>query len=246
MIDNQAPHAAVRTVVVHLGSVAMMRPQYVDLLDVDEQARYFSYRAPERRASFGLGAVAIRLIGGRSAGVHPRRVTVNRRCRWCGEPHGKPAIGEADSPFVSLSRSGGAIVIASSTAALGVDIEHVRRQDHSRLAQRICSDEPTPATPEDLTTVWCRKEAVVKATGDGIGVGLHRVRVTPADQPPRLLSYPRQVCFAVADLPLRAELTGAVAVRHTDRIQVTIRSLSDLLSDVDRVTAVDPCVTWAR
>ena len=42
----------------------------------------------------------------------------------------------------------------------------------------------------DFFTYWTRKEALVKATGDGVAVPLSEVVVTPPGTPPALLGYP--------------------------------------------------------
>jgi len=72
--------------------------------------------------------------------------------------------------------------------------------------------------PEAFYRYWTRKEAVVKATGDGITVDLQLVRVSGVDEPPRLLSYPDRpaIAAAIRDLNPGGGHVAAVCVL-TDR-----------------------------
>ncbi|MDQ1443913.1 MAG: 4-phosphopantetheinyl transferase [Acidimicrobiaceae bacterium] len=88
--------------------------------------------------------------------------------------HGKPT--RADGPFFNLSHSGErALLAVCDQAAVGVDVEQVRplaRPD--AVAERIMSPAElagyrAAADPmRFLLEVWTSKEAVVKATGEGI------------------------------------------------------------------------------
>ena len=98
---------------------------------------------------------------------------------------GKPSIvGYGDLGF-SLSRSSGLALIALTRGrAVGVDIERVDPTvDHDRLAERFFS----PGEADHLRSLadpdrraaffrlWVAKEAVVKASGAGLGDGLSHV-----------------------------------------------------------------------
>lgn len=89
-------------------------------------------------------------------------------------PHGKPAL--TGGPHFNLSHSGGLAVVAVCRAApVGVDVEAVRPLRRLRgLAERVMSAEELSAferarDPERFFfELWTRKEAVVKAIGEGI------------------------------------------------------------------------------
>lgn len=85
--------------------------------------------------------------------------------------------------------------------------------------------------PVDLFTYWCRKESVVKATGDGLQAGLAEVVLGPAAEPPRLLSYrgaPQPA--AVADVPAGPGYAAAVTVLAAGRLEITLGRAADLLN----------------
>ena len=78
---------------------------------------------------------------------------------------GKPHFADTE-PYFSLSHSHGVIFVAVSDAPIGADVELIDEKKRSvRLAERFFSDNEKD---EDFFTVWTRKEAYVKMTGEGI------------------------------------------------------------------------------
>lgn len=78
---------------------------------------------------------------------------------------GKPCFADTE-PYFSLSHSHGTIFVALSDAPIGADVEFIDEKKRSdRLAERFFSDNEKG---EDFFTVWTRKEAYVKMTGEGI------------------------------------------------------------------------------
>ncbi|MDZ7783650.1 MAG: 4'-phosphopantetheinyl transferase superfamily protein [Halioglobus sp.] len=102
----------------------------------------------------------------------------------CGE-HGKPRLVDAPLPLeFNLSHSGEWLLCAvSAGTALGVDLEHTRRErDFLRLARRFFSA-PEVAVLESLDggeraerffDYWTLKEAAVKARGGALAPELRR------------------------------------------------------------------------
>jgi 4'-phosphopantetheinyl transferase len=87
---------------------------------------------------------------------------------------GKPVLADGALEF-NLSHSGDlALVAVSRDLPVGVDLEHPRGfRDEPRMARRICSARELehlagPSDPDELLRLWVRKEAVVKATGEGL------------------------------------------------------------------------------
>ena len=79
----------------------------------------------------------------------------------------------------------GAFALLAITAdrRVGVDVERIR-PINGRDLERLPERERQPA----FYRCWTRKEAYLKARGDGLGFGLQRFSVTLAPQrPPRLL-----------------------------------------------------------
>ncbi|SHN28148.1 4'-phosphopantetheinyl transferase family protein [Cryptosporangium aurantiacum] len=169
------------------------------LLDDVERSRRATFRRDEDRARFTVAAALLRLLGGAHLGVAPERLTVTRSCPDCDRPHGRPALPAAGWEC-SVSHSGDRVAVAiGRTGALGVDVEaQVRRADVD-VREMVLSPEES-AAPDELITYWVRKEAVLKATGEGLRVGLKQVVVSPADAAPALVRAHRD------DLPGRTVL----------------------------------------
>jgi 4'-phosphopantetheinyl transferase len=105
-------------------------------------------------------------------------VAVDRTCPRCGEPHGKPHLRLAERPplagalNLSIAHVGQWVAVAPSSAGpVGVDIEELPVATDEKLrsvapssTERAWSPEIDPAT---FLRYWVRKEAVVKASGDG-------------------------------------------------------------------------------
>ena len=103
---------------------------------------------------------------------------------------GRPRLG---APYrhmdIGWSHSGEVLVLAlGESVELGVDVERVR--DRPRLAEiaaRFFHPDETSrlqALPQDLMAeafvrLWCAKEAVLKAHGQGISFGLHKLVFAP-------------------------------------------------------------------
>lgn len=216
------------------GAVAAYAPWHDTLLDQAERERRDRYAFEADRARFAVGAALLRLVAGRMLGVAPELVAVDRRCRTCGRPHGKPGLG-AGGPHLSVSHSGSYAAVATcQDAPVGVDVEHVaRRTDYQALVRHVLSPEEAPAAVDAAAFLryWVRKEALVKATGDGLGAGLRQVTVSGPQEPPRLLSYPGQpgLRAALHDLAGRPGHPAALAVLTSDPLEVTEHDAASLL-----------------
>ncbi|MDQ6621885.1 MAG: 4'-phosphopantetheinyl transferase superfamily protein [Verrucomicrobiota bacterium] len=119
-------------------------------------------------------------------------------------PHGKPALAVADDEgralHFNVSHSAGLAMFALTRGReIGVDIEAVARfedEDETlpQLAARILSPrelEIWQALPDQdarrvgFLRAWTRKEAYIKATGEGLSAGLHTIEVALDAAAPR-------------------------------------------------------------
>jgi len=115
---------------------------------------------------------ACRTARGETAGRRLRRVLAGALC--CGEEalaivvgaRGKPMLRTARTPplHFNASRSGRFALIAVAPIELGIDIE---RRVHRTLRDEVDGD---AADPTERLRRWTRREAVVKATGLGLGM----------------------------------------------------------------------------
>jgi 4'-phosphopantetheinyl transferase len=137
-----------------------------------EGARAAAYLRDADRARFGTGVALSRAVLAEKLGVAPGDVPLDRTCPRCGKPHGAPRL-PGGSPHLSISHSGDRVVLAVSDVPVGVDVERLdRKVDSTRLAKRVLLPEERDGieTPLDFLRAWTRKEAVVKATGEGTSV----------------------------------------------------------------------------
>jgi 4'-phosphopantetheinyl transferase len=160
----------------------------------------------------------------------PNLVGVDRTCTDCGAPHGRPVLSDTDLK-VSLSHAGHKVVVAMSRLApVGVDLEPAERCSGQWLARTCLAPGETMVRPEDFLIYWCRKESVVKATGDGLRVPLSDVVVSAADQPAYLVSYRgRPLTASIVDVTIVPGYVGAVTVLADGHIDVIAPDTTALL-----------------
>jgi 4'-phosphopantetheinyl transferase len=183
--------------------LADVRSHHVDLLDPVERARRARYVKPADRDRFTLAVAVTRLVLGERLGLSPDRVPLDRSCRRCGAPHDRPRIADHDSRLrISISHSGSRVAVAVTTGGdIGVDVEQLgARIGLASLTESVLTTEEAaelrriPSGEQDagFLAYWTRKEAILKASGEGLRVAPDQLAVSPPDQPPRLLAWPRR------------------------------------------------------
>jgi 4'-phosphopantetheinyl transferase len=231
-----------RTCEVWVTTTDRLRPQHLLLLDDQERARADRYRRLEDRERSILGAALLRLVAARTLGGDDtpdpdaaRAVRVVRTCGRCGGPHGKPSLGS--EVHVSLSHAGAAVVVAvTELAPVGVDIEPASRaaQAHSAVGTACTPAEWAQVRDgRDALRYWTRKEAVAKATGEGLAAPLSAIGVSGPGQPAQLRQWrgrPTPPCSLV-DLDRPAGHLGALAVLTPSPFSIVVREGDDLLAD---------------
>lgn len=217
------------TCAVLVADTRALRPEHASLLDSTEVARADSLTRTNR-AQFMTGAALLRLALARELDVAPRDVTIDRTCRECPRPHGKPRAPGL-GVHLSVSHAETMVLVAlTAVAAVGVDVESTGRQLVPGLGRLILAPSEDLAAPDSLLTYWCRKESVVKATGDGLRVPLSEVVTSRLGSAPRLLSYQgREISAALVDLSFGSEFVGALTVLTNEAIGVTVTSAATLL-----------------
>ncbi len=195
------------------------------LLSSDEKERAGRFHFEKDRKVFIIGRGALRLL---LAGYTDRDAA---SLRFNYSSYGKPSLpGPAgpDNPAFSVSHSGTKILLAFSPGhPIGVDIEQVRRSpDLEDLARRYFSAAesglflslPEADRPEAFTSCWVRKEAFLKAQGQGLSFGLDRFEVSlrPGDSA-RLVRIRDDEAEAkkwtLYDLPVDSGYKAALATR---------------------------------
>ena len=146
--------------------------------------------------------VALRIVLGERLGVSPTDVA------FALSEHGKPELPGSCVRF-NLAHSGERALIAVSDVEVGVDLERTARA--SRAIERTLTEGERAALGPDrhveLLRVWCRKEALAKAIGGGLGWA------------PEKFDTSRPDGFALIDLEVDEGYVGALAVAG-ERCQV--------------------------
>lgn len=204
----------------HLDRPAAQLDQLYSTLSEDERIRAQRFHFERDRQHFIAARGVLRAILGRYLEREPVELEFDY------SPKGKPALADANSSLeFNVSHSNGlALYAVTRDRPLGVDLEYLRPLPNAnRLAQRffspgeyaILTSLPTEFQQIAFFKGWTRKEAYLKATGEGLG-GLQGVEVTlTPDEPPVLLRLPSDVPpqnWRLYDLAPHPNYIGALAV----------------------------------
>jgi 4'-phosphopantetheinyl transferase len=168
-------------------------------LDTSERTRWASFHRCADRARYLTAHVLARLVLAAHLRVPPASIRFAADpCRRCGEPHGKPRVIGDTGMEVSITHSGTMAGIAAALRIpIGIDVEDLRRADHGSLAGAVlCNAEHTALARftdcdrhRALLGYCTRKEALLKATGDGLTLPMRGLTVADPTQPPRLIAW---------------------------------------------------------
>lgn len=157
------------------------------LLDPAERVRLEGYRRDEDKARFVTGTAIVRRLAAAALQTTPKDVKLDRTCPDCDRPHGKVRIAHDTDLEVSISHSGAWVVVAAYRGRpIGVDVEEVdAARGFKEIAGITMSDREQAAigSAADFTKMWARKEAVVKALGEGLRRPLTSFEVSGPDAP---------------------------------------------------------------
>ncbi|TWA63371.1 4'-phosphopantetheinyl transferase [Azospirillum brasilense] len=194
------------------------------LLSPDEAARAARFATEELRARCVLRRGLLRHRLGRVTGRDPAALVFSYG------PMGKPSLPGGPAFNLADCKDHVLIAIAPGDAVeLGVDVERLRSvPDAAGIAERFFAPEeraafaalPEALRDEAFLNGWTRKEAFIKATGQGLSTPLDRfaVELTPG-RPARLLGLDgaleagRAGDWSLFDLRPAPGLVGALAVR---------------------------------
>lgn len=163
-----------------------------DRLDAAEQARAARFRLEEDRRAYIAAHALLREMLERFGGLPASS------WHFVAGPAGRPELDPAHAlPWLRFNLSHTRGLVACAVAAwddIGVDVEDLARPEATPgLAERFFAPEeaaaiaalPAAERHAAFLRIWTLKEAFVKATGEGVAVGLQRFAVAP--DPPRLL-----------------------------------------------------------
>jgi len=191
------------------------------LLSAEERKRAGRLRSEKAARQYAASLGVLREVLGRCAGVEPASLAFRRNA------HGKPSLeGAGEGLGFNLSHSGDWMLVAVARGRqVGVDIERVNaRRPLRRLAERFFAPgerEALRAVPdaglaEAFYTCWTRKEAYLKARGEGLHFPLGAFEVSVSPEAPALLRVegePEEAGrWSVRDVPVPEGYAGAVVV----------------------------------
>ena len=153
------------------------------ILSPDERARAESFLFEHHRCTYVLSRGILRELLGRYVSIPPANI------RFSYGSKGKPnLVGVVPSiRFNSSNSANMGLYAMTRNCDLGVDIEKVRPlQDMQQIADQFFCREETrelfslPLAERELAFFhcWSRKEAYIKAVGDGLSMPLDKFRVT--------------------------------------------------------------------
>jgi 4'-phosphopantetheinyl transferase len=184
-----------------------------------EQDRASQFRSHAARTEFIVARGALRSIASKYLGVSPQAVKLTH-----GQ-HGKPELAPNHGRRVrfNVSHSQGLILQAFSRREVGVDVEFiwpdVRLTDVSATvfsaAEILFLSQSSPGEQRrDFFRCWTRKEAFVKAMGEGLTDRIRRVAIVSCngDLVPFISGTPAGSQWSIADLDVGSAFVAAVAI----------------------------------
>jgi 4'-phosphopantetheinyl transferase len=228
--DRSSKTLALQHGEVHVWLADLNHSRFADrdidcILSQEERERAARFYLQRDRNHFTAGRAMLRSILGRYLNTDPRHLQFSRG------PHGKPALATergSDALCFNLAHSHDVALCAVARGRdIGVDVERVRADVNVDLiAERFFSQREIAALgslpPErKLTaffTCWVRKEAYVKARGDGLAMDLDSFSVSLSPGEPAALldvqGHPEEaLAWSLTELDFDPSFAAALAVR---------------------------------
>jgi len=162
-------------------------------LSEDEQRRAAQFKFEKLQKRFVVARGALRNILSRYTGIIAEKIAFEY------EAHGKPRLAAMNPDDVCFNLSHAeelALCAVARGRAVGVDVEFVRRLDDAeRIAKRFFSPReseifcalPPERKPGAFFNCWTRKEAFIKALGEGLSHPLNQFEVSFVEGEPAAL-----------------------------------------------------------
>jgi 4'-phosphopantetheinyl transferase len=192
-----------------------------DVLSDDERDRAARFLAAEARARFVAGRIVARDVLGRYLQTAPAAIA------FAYSATGKPRLGgdhDGCGLHFSLSHAGDVVMLAvARDSPVGIDVEHMLPGRFlPALVARVFTaaerDEIAASTDPEGTCyrLWVRKEACVKASGEGIAAGLSSLDVLGERCRDGRGHDAGMPVWRIADLPMPESYVAAVAIGGSD------------------------------
>ena len=153
-----------------------------ELLSSDERNRAQRFKIERPRVEFVLTRATLRSLLGHYLGIDADKV------RFRNENRGKPLLDDRSDLCFNVSHTDGLALMAFvKSRSIGVDVEKVKPETEvAKLAERFFSARERRDLKElrgdelraAFFRVWTRKEAYIKATGEGLSLPLDQFDVS--------------------------------------------------------------------
>jgi 4'-phosphopantetheinyl transferase len=210
---------------VDLEAIRGDESRWQEVLSSDESARASRFHFPADRQRYVAARAMLRTILAGYLETDPRCVS------FAYSQKEKPSLGPAhvgNGVTFNISHSGGIALLAfARKRQIGIDVEQVRYDfDVEAIARRFFSaheQEQLAALPKEkkfasFFRCWTRKEAYIKATGDGLSLPLHQfdVSIVPENGDALLSTRPDNSeagLWSLREIPAGAGYIAALCVR---------------------------------
>ncbi|MEL6151902.1 MAG: 4'-phosphopantetheinyl transferase superfamily protein [Chloroflexota bacterium] len=225
--DESAPFvnpADVHVYAVNMDALQGEQARFAATLSADERARAAKFRFAHLRERFIVRRGLLRRLLAHYISTSPAAIV------YTHGTHGKPALAPGMCPpgFVfNVSHSDEYVLFGfTHAAAVGVDIEKptpiadmllVAKHHFSHAEQQTLFSLPEDERIVAFYHTWTRKEAIVKAIGNGITYPLSSFTVTMRqDEPASLLHAddPDLLAYQLANIPVDGPCIAACAVQR--------------------------------
>lgn len=194
---------------------------FLELLSPDEKMRAAKFRFPEDLRNFIAARGILRLLLGKYLERNPAAISFHY------SKYGKPGIANENSLQFNITHSQNIALFAfTKKIAIGIDVElvnpDIEAKDIAKNFFSINEIRSLLALPEEQQALgffncWTRKEAFIKAVGEGLSFPLDKFEVSmEPDKPAKLLAThwePEAVSkWSLYSLSPAADFVGCLAI----------------------------------
>ena len=224
---------------VQTAAPANVMRECASLLSADEKHRAARFRFERHREEFLIAHGALRILLARY--LHCRAPDL----AFAYGRRNKPALPNSGIEFNISHTDGLAVLAFAKGGEIGIDVERIHAVSDMMdiISHFFCRDEaeelsslPEAERDQAFFLCWTRKEAYIKATGDGLSTPLSDFRVTlKPGEPARFVYVGRgssgNCGWMLRNVEIAPEYAAAVAWRHKFRriVQSAVLSASQLL-----------------
>ncbi len=189
--------------------------EFLGLLSPDELERAQRFKFAIHRQRYIMARGSLRQILSSYIGIPAHEIVFQY-----GQ-HGKPFLAEGFPQFNISHSDNMALIAITKDRAIGVDIEKIKPEYKEDVAKRFFSEKeyaalqqlPEAGRISGFYAIWTKKEALIKALGEGLFTPLNEFTVSPHCAPETIsLSFQgKSIVYYVQSLSVHPEYQAAVA-----------------------------------